>query len=73
MQANPLCVMCEQQGRVRLWQHLDHVTAIDSGGPDIDSNRQGLCIECHKIKTAKDMGHTYRPTVKIGADGWPID
>ncbi len=66
--------MCLAKGRPRAATQLDHIVALDNGGKDFDEdpdNAQGLCDECHKVKTAKDMGYTRRPT--IGADGWPID
>lgn len=40
---------------------LDHVTALDNGGNNDDSNMQILCngpAGCHEIKTAHDLGHT---------------
>lgn len=66
---NPLCVMCEAKGRWVVATQLDHIIALVNGGDDIESNRQGLCDECHKAKTAEDMGYTKRTT--IGRDGWP--
>jgi 5-methylcytosine-specific restriction protein A len=70
---NPLCVECTRQGRITLATELDHIVALDNGGPDFDkdngTNRQGLCSSCHEIKTRKDMG--YRPRLAISMDGWP--
>lgn len=57
---NPLCVHCRARGVVRIWTQLDHIIALDNGGEDVDSNLQGLCDECHQIKTAKDMGFVQR-------------
>lgn len=51
----PLCVECEKAGRVRLWTQLDHIIPLFKGGADHDSNRQGLCDECHAVKTREDM------------------
>lgn len=69
---DPLCVMCREQGRYTLAAQLDHKVAMVNEGPDTHSNRQGLCVECHKVKTAADLGHTYRAKVTIGPDGWPL-
>lgn len=67
----PLCVICKAQGKYTPWAELDHIKALDNGGEDDDpSNWQGLCIACHKAKTAKDMG--YKQKHQIGADGWPV-
>lgn len=56
----PLCVHCQRDGRATMATQLDHIIALDNGGPDIESNLQGLCDECHVIKTAKDFGHVER-------------
>ena len=69
-QEHPLCVWCQKQGRVRAWTQLDHIVPMDAGGADDDDNRQGLCDECHELKTAQDMGYIVRPV--IGKDGWPL-
>jgi 5-methylcytosine-specific restriction protein A len=47
----PLCVHCRAQGLVRAAKQLDHIIPLWAGGEDIESNRQGLCIECHDVKT----------------------
>ena len=60
----PLCVHCQRDGRVTPATQLDHIVALDNGGPDIESNLQGLCDDCHAIKTANDFGHVQR----VGAD-----
>lgn len=67
----PLCAECERHGRLRAAVELDHIVALDNGGTDDPSNKQGLCAPCHKAKTAIDMG--YKPKERIGADGFPID
>jgi 5-methylcytosine-specific restriction protein A len=68
---NPLCVDCESKGVVRIATQLDHTTALTNGGTDTHDNRQGLCDDCHKSKTAKDMGYRQRQT--IGPDGYPVE
>jgi 5-methylcytosine-specific restriction protein A len=66
---NPLCAMCQAKGIVRAWTELDHIVPMEQGGSDSAHNRQGLCAECHRLKTAIDMAYTLKPT--IGVDGWP--
>lgn len=50
--------------------HLDHIKALVNGGKDEESQTQVLCLPCHDIKTAIDLGH--RTKVGIGEDGWPM-
>lgn len=66
---NPLCVECQRQGRVKAATVPDHIVALVNGGEDAEENLQSLCAECHRTKTAKDLGHRVKPT--IGVDGWP--
>lgn len=60
---------------VRLAEVLDHIVALENGGPDFDTdcgqNRQGLCVECHEVKTREDFG--YRTPQRIGVDGYPVE
>lgn len=67
--SNPLCAECGRQGRVTAATVPDHITALVNGGDDTEENLQALCDECHRVKTAKDLGHRVKPT--IGVDGWP--
>lgn len=48
---NPLCVMCEAKGIVRLAAHRDHIVPLSEGGLDVEDNTQGLCAECHDGKS----------------------
>ena len=50
----PLCAECERQGRVRIATVRDHIIPLAEGGEDTAANSQGLCDECHKIKTAAE-------------------
>ena len=49
---HPLCVECERHGRVSAATELDHIVELADGGAESDANRQGLCGECHRRKTA---------------------
>lgn len=55
---NPLCVACEAAGRVTAATQVDHIVALANHGADEETNLQGLCDECHRIKTAADLGYT---------------
>lgn len=66
----PFCVNCLEQGRHRVATETDHIVALVNGGSDNEENLQRLCADCHKDKTAVDMGR--EPRQRIGVDGWPI-
>ena len=68
-QAQPLCVRCQEQGRIRAATELDHIIALVNGGTNDPENFQGLCSDCHEQKTRIDLG--WKPRPKIGLDGWP--
>ena len=70
MQDQPLCRMCEEKGFVTPGAEMDHIQPLFKGGSNDDDNLQMLCIECHRRKSADDLGVRYKPT--IGPDGWPI-
>lgn len=69
LRAEPLCRMCEAEGRITAATVPDHIVPLARGGTDADSNVQCLCEACHDKKTRADMGWQERRT--IGADGWP--
>jgi len=70
MQGQPLCKMCEDKGLVTPGAEMDHIVPLFMGGSNDDDNLQMLCVECHRKKSADDLGVRFRPT--IGSDGWPI-
>lgn len=51
----PLCVLCEAKGITSLATELDHIIPLHKGGRDDDTNRQGLCSDCHRTKTRIDL------------------
>lgn len=65
---SPLCVMCQKRGKVTPAKHRDHIVALANGGKDTDDNVQALCLECHREKTASDLGVNYRPPTPV--TGW---
>lgn len=53
---DPLCRMCQAQGRTRTAMEVDHIIPI-SERPDlrlVEGNLQPLCRPCHRIKTARE-------------------
>lgn len=68
---NPLCVHCLKKDIYKPATQLDHIIALDNGGQETEDNRQGLCDDCHVLKTQQDLN--YKRKVKIGIDGFPIE
>ena len=56
--ANPLCAMCEKDGRLKPATVVDHI--VPHKGDELkfwsDRNWQPLCASCHSIKTASEDG-----------------
>jgi 5-methylcytosine-specific restriction protein A len=53
----PLCAHCTGQGIVRPSVEVDHIIPLHLGGPDHESNLQGLCIACHEAKSKTEGQH----------------
>lgn len=51
---SPLCVACEQAGRITLATQRDHRVPLAEGGADDASNEQGLCEPCHEAKSLQE-------------------
>lgn len=47
----PLCVTCLAAGLAIPATQRDHVIPLAEGGVDDDTNVQGLCDECHEVKS----------------------
>jgi 5-methylcytosine-specific restriction protein A len=54
LEAHPLCVECEKEGRVSAATVPDHFVPLWKGGPDTDSNLQSLCNAHHDEKSAQE-------------------
>jgi len=65
-----LCQPCQRIGRPTPATQVDHVKPKAKGGTDDHDNLQGICHDCHKAKTALDMGAKPRP--KYDAQGFPV-
>lgn len=51
---NPLCVMCEKEGRLTLADCVDHITPVNGPNDPLFyevSNHQSLCNKCHNVKS----------------------
>lgn len=50
---NPLCVLCEKEGKVAAGVAVDHILPLWVGGvDDLETNGQSLCDPHHDAKTA---------------------
>lgn len=51
---NGLCQPCLKNHRVTPASQVDHIVPKAEGGTDEDENLQSICLDCHKVKTAKE-------------------
>jgi 5-methylcytosine-specific restriction protein A len=76
-----LCQPCKRAGKYTPAAAVDHITSKAKAANlkwsqdrvDDPANLQAICGPCHDAKTVEEMGKKFRPQVRIGADGWPID
>lgn len=55
--ANPLCVLCEKEGIMKLAQCVDHIVPIDGENDPLfwtPANHQSLCHYHHSLKTNRE-------------------
>ena len=65
------CARCKKSGALKVAHEVDHIKPIHQGGTDDDGNLCAINRECHKLKTAEELGKRRKPL--IGLDGWPIE
>jgi 5-methylcytosine-specific restriction protein A len=53
---NPEC------GVITTELEIDHIVPLSEGGSDEDSNKQSLCITCHRAKSAVERSKVGRGT-----------
>src|SRR5688572_14510636 len=53
----PLCVLCEQAGRVTIATVRDHIIPLSQGGSENDANCQALCWDCNELKRREEISH----------------
>lgn len=58
----PLCRICLAMGRPRYTPSTiaDHIVPKAEGGGDERENYQGVCLPCHKVKTAAEAARARR-------------
>ena len=71
LDANPLGVLCLEQGLTVAAREVDHILPLHRGGTDARENLRGLCIPCHTALNRQQMA------ARLGrmghdADGVPL-
>ena len=55
LRRDPVCVMCEQDGRTTAATVADHIKPINHGGARFDlSNGMALCASCHSGRKQRE-------------------
>lgn len=54
LKRDPCCMLCRLKGIIRESVQVDHKVPLHDGGSNGDDNLQGICLECHRIKTASE-------------------
>ena len=69
----PACKVCMAKGIVTASAEVDHIKPKAQGGTDDRTNLRGICVPCHRIKTAEERGFKVKRKPTFDTDGWPID
>ena len=56
---HPICAKCLETGEDRAAVEIDHIIPLWKGGPDDETNIQGLCVDHHKEKSAAEARERY--------------
>lgn len=71
--ADPCCAECKRQGHLTLATERDHIKPLQEGGKDDDTNVQGLCFDCHEVKSkaerARGVARSWAGYRERGDDG----
>jgi 5-methylcytosine-specific restriction protein A len=51
---HPLCAECLKHDRTSATTQVDHRIPLHLGGTEDERNLQGLCDECHEVKTTAE-------------------
>lgn len=54
LDAEPLCRMCRDAGKVTIAVVADHIVSLAQGGSQSIENLQPLCTSCHREKTLRE-------------------
>lgn len=66
------CVRCKADGVARAAAIVDHVVPLWAGGPDDDTNRQAISVECHDLKSAHEARCRARSTFEAWTGGGSV-
>jgi 5-methylcytosine-specific restriction protein A len=61
LQRDPLCVLCHAQRSVE----VDHIVSASLGGSDEVNQLQGLCSECHKVKSSREASEARKAQLAL--------
>ena len=61
----PLCAECQRHGRVSSATQRDHIIPLAEGGADDDDNVQGLCRDCHDVKSKQESARGRNGHVRV--------
>ncbi len=50
----PWCALCPKRGTKNRATIRDHIISLAEGGRDDDSNAQGICADCNRLKTREE-------------------
>ena len=59
LQQDPLCVKCNEKGRMTPATEVDHIVPLRKGGTHKGDNLQSLCKSCHSKKTMTERNRGY--------------
>jgi len=48
-------VYCKRKGIITPATQRDHIVPLGDDGPDLESNTQALCEDCHREKTIAEL------------------
>lgn len=57
---HPWCVLCPKRGTKNLATIRDHIIPLAEGGADVESNAQGICATCNRLKTREESARGVR-------------
>ena len=57
---NKWCVLCPKRGTHNLATIRDHIVPLGEGGRDVETNTQGICVDCNRIKTREESARGVR-------------
>ena len=81
IRANPLCVLCDSEGKVEPATVIDHIQPLQHEGALLDvANLQALCTACHSEKSRLEgrrgkavVAHEIEAYQQLASEDWGDD